>query len=214
MPRLGRSYPIQRIWTPKHKVAATPPTIDAVSAGNTNNNTTTCADGINAAVGADIFVFAGCPGNSSGFSPTGVTFGSTAMTLFGSEYYSGDASLQLWHLPAAGTGAGVTVTATWATPYYGAIGCMSFKNVNSIGTAAVVDGTGTATQSVTLTGSIILQGFSFATSSALTSGGIAQFEVYTTNSPVCSLSFNTATATTTFTGNVSGAYAGIAVNLS
>lgn len=215
MVRFGRAYPVQRIWTPRRKLILSP-TFDVVGPGATNENTTTASWSHTAATGADIFVFCETTTSNTSFNPSGVTYNGTAMTPYAANYptYNGE---QLWHLAAAGTGSSASIVATWANAFYGVCNSISFTHVTSVSAAAYVSGApgATATQSVTLTGAIILQGFGFSLSGTTptVAGGTAQYNGYDSGGN-SGLSINTATATTTFTASTTDAYSGIAVQLS
>jgi hypothetical protein len=195
---------------------------DAVGSGGINSAAASSVTWSHtAAAGADVFAFCESPTNNSSFNPSGVTYNGTPMTLYASDYLVPyNDGMQLWHLAAAGTGGSASLVATWANAFYGVCNSISFTDVTSVSAPAYIENTNNsaaATQSVTLTGTIILQSFGygndFGSFGPTVSGGTAQYMGY---DPVDgdALSINTATATTTFTASEAGRSIGIAVQLS
>ena len=169
-----------------------------------------------ATAGADVYVMLGTSLRTNNAFVSSVKYGTATMTMV--DWIAGAASqtLFLYRLTAAPGGA-QTITATFTSANNNIGQSVSATNVTSISTAQKVSGNnGPASQSVTCGASqLIIQGFSVAQAPSgwTTTGGTNDWAGRAANGPE-GLTMNHATATTTFTGNNTSYWNGIAIILS
>lgn len=219
MPRLGRAYPVQRIWTPPRKLAG-PAAFDAVGAGSSSNDTVSHPSWLhNAAMGAYVLVYIELLAFTSVISS--VTYGGTGMTLLstiGNNNNTGANGYFCAYGLANVAGGSTTVTVNLTAPHYASCCSVSYTNVSSAGTAATVFGSSSSSsQSVTCSaGQMISQAFGVSNTSSGAyftgaSGGTNRYND-SGGTDITGLVISDATANTTFsaTPNISTTWSGIA----
>jgi hypothetical protein len=199
MVRLGRSYPVQRIWTPPKKAAAAAgPAFDALGAGflNLSGSATSGSWSHTAAAGSEVLVFV-----AAGVGAPTVQYGSSSMTQAATVTDAQSDIFCVFKLSGAPGGAQtVTVTASGGGGYVTAGNSISATGVTTVGTPAT--SSGSSSQSVSWTsGQLIVQSFEQVYVASVTGTGISAYSGGTGRYKDSSggLSISTATASTTFT---------------
>jgi hypothetical protein len=204
MARLGRSYPVQRIWTPHVKASTSAhPAYDATGAGSdTASNTSSISWSHTATAGAYALVFT----VAASETVTGVTYGGTSMTELGSV--TDPSGLPFYVYGLANVAAGAKTVAVTGSSSSGQLAgnSVSYTNVSSVGTPASTTGSGTSlSQSVTCSANqVIVQSFEAFfddTVSSYSGGNGRSLMLYGGAAGQGSLTISDATSSTTFTAS-------------
>lgn len=133
--------------------AALPDTTNAKStsgAGLSSVPITNCT-----CAGADNYLFAIEGNRTSGLAlPTGITYGATSLTLFGSINDGVNSTVSVWTLPTPVTGTALTLTANYATGTANAqaLAFVPYSGVGSVGTLVTAFSAANNNPAVTGTG--------------------------------------------------------------
>ena len=217
MTRLGRSYPVGRVFLPPPKGSPPHVTYDAVGAGSTGS-APAASFSFTATSGADVFGVV--TWDRTGTTLTGATYGGVSMTQVGSTVLrnnlAANGGVAVFRLANAGSGSGQTFAVTCSGTAWWIINTISFTGVNSVSSATSF-GTGTTpSMSLSLAGNgtqTALQIFSNSTSTASSFSGTTNR--YNGHASGSTLTLGTATASGTASETLSATtdWAGVTLTI-